>query len=91
LDVAGVPVVARLDEALLRRLAAAGGGRYERASDDRGLRALVAGLQDEADAQTPDRLAADDVNFLLALLAFPLLLIEGALDGGRGRRPRETT
>lgn len=89
LDAAGVPVVARLDEALLRGVAAAGEGRYERVSDDRGLRALIAGLQDEATPPTTGGPEPGDVTFLLALLSFPLLLLEGALDGGRGRRPRE--
>ena len=89
LDAGGVPVVARLDEALLQRLAAAGGGRYERVSDDRGLRSLVAGLQDLAEPSATDGRASGDLTFLLALFAFPLLLIEGALDGGRGARPRE--
>jgi Ca-activated chloride channel family protein len=88
LDAAGVPVVARLDEGLLMRLAAAGEGRYERVSDDRGLRALVAGLQAQANAPETDGPEPGDVTFLLALLSFPLLLLEGALDGGRGRRPR---
>ncbi len=91
LDAGGVPLVARLDEALLQRMAAAGGGRYERVSDDRGLRSLVAGLQDLAEPSATDRPASGDLTFLLALFAFPLLLIEGALDGGRGARPREDT
>ena len=83
LDAAGMPVVVRLDEALLRRLAAAGRGGYERVDDDRGLRALVTGLQGAVGAPATDGPVPRDVTMLLALLALPLLLLEGALDSGR--------
>lgn len=83
LDAAGMPVVARLDEELLRRLAAAGRGRYERVDDDRGVRALVTGLQGAAGTPATDGTVPRDVTLILALLALPLLLLEGALDSGR--------
>ncbi len=89
LDPAGAPLVTRLDDDLLTRLAAAGGGRYEWVGDDRGLRALASGLAREADDTTTSATTVFDVTFLLTLLALPLMLLEGALDAGRnvaGRR-----
>jgi Ca-activated chloride channel family protein len=89
LDAAGAPVVVRLDEALLTRVAAAGGGRYERAGDDRGVRALVDGLAGPDGTPASQRSMPRDPAFLLALLALPLILLEGAWDAGRARmRPR---
>jgi Ca-activated chloride channel family protein len=87
LDATGVPVVASLDEDLLRRVAAAGGGRYEHVGDERGQRAIVAGLQESA-GSTATRPVSLDATVLLALFALPLLLLEGALDGGRASHPR---
>ncbi|MEQ1856339.1 MAG: VWA domain-containing protein [Longimicrobiales bacterium] len=92
LDAAGAPVVTRLEDELLIRVAAAGGGRYERVVDDRGVRSLASGLERAADAAPPEHTAVVDVTLLLILLALPLILLEGALDSGRGlphRRPSE--
>jgi Ca-activated chloride channel family protein len=86
LDASGAPVSVRLEESLLRRVADMAHGRYERVGDDRGLRALVGGLQGSAAAQAPTRSEPLDATLLLTLLALPLMLLEGALDSGRGRR-----
>jgi len=83
LDAAGAPVMVRLDEGLLSRVAAAGGGRYEHAGDDGGVRTLVDGLRGPDGAATAAGGTATDATFLLALLALPLILLEGAWDGGR--------
>ncbi len=83
LDMAGMPVVTRLDEELLRQVASAGRGRYERVDDERGRRALVNGLQGAAGAPASDGPVPRDVTVFLALLALPLLLLEGVLDSGR--------
>ena len=86
LDPAGAPVLTRLDDRLLADVAQAGGGGYEDVSDERGLRSLVARLQ-EADAALPaDGREPPDATFLLAALALALILMEGALDGRRGVR-----
>lgn len=83
-DTNGRPVVATLDEDLLRQIARAGGGDYQDVSTDRGLRALLAGLGElEADSTGGDR-GPLDAAFWLTLLAVPLLLAEGGLDAGRG-------
>jgi len=87
-DRAGRPVVASLDEDLLREIAEAGGGDYQDVSDERGLRALLTGLgelDDEPVAEGGDPL---DASLLLTLLAVPLLLWEGGLDAGRLQRSR---
>jgi Ca-activated chloride channel family protein len=86
LDASGLPIVVRLEEELLRQLALAGRGRYERVDDDRGLRALVTSLRGVVGAPTSDGPVPRDATLLLTLLALPLLLIEGALDSGRGVR-----
>lgn len=82
----GAPVVARLNEELLRALADAGQGRYENVSDESGFESLGASLSelsgDDRDAAGPPV----DAAFLLVLLAVPLLLWEGAADAGRTLR-----
>jgi Ca-activated chloride channel family protein len=83
LDARGTPVMVRLDEELLGRVAAAGGGRYQHAGDDRGVRALIEGLRGPDRTAAAAGGAAADPTFLLALLALPLILLEGAWDGGR--------
>lgn len=87
LDAAGAPVVVRLGEDLLRRLAAAGGGRYERVGDDDGLRSLLTGLRGDSVGGAVERSLPRDSTLLLTLLALPLLLLDGAWDSGR-RAPR---
>jgi len=84
LDRGGVPVVARLNEDLLRDAAATGGGRYFNVSDAAGVDALLADLRElSGDLEEPPPPPVDAA-FLLALLAIPLLLWEGAADAGRG-------
>jgi hypothetical protein len=83
LDARGSPVMVRLDEDLLGRVAAAGGGRYQHAGEDRGVRALVEGLRGQDGVAAAAGGSAADATFLLALLALPLILLEGAWDGGR--------
>ncbi len=79
----GAPVVARLNESLLRELADVGRGRFENVSDEAGLDRLATELAalsgDDSDAGRPPV----DAAFLLVLLAVPLLLWEGAADAGR--------
>lgn len=86
LDRVGRPVVAALDEALLREIAAAGNGDFHDVSDEQGLGALLTGLgalDDEPGDEGGDPV---DASFLLTLLAVPLLLWEGGLDAGRLQR-----
>ena len=79
----GAPVVAGLNEPLLRSLADAGGGEFENVTDEGGLEALVTSLRelsgDDREAASPPL----DAAFLLVLLAVPLLLWDGAVDAGR--------
>lgn len=81
-DDEGATVMTRMNEALLRDVASAGGGNYYGATSERGVRALLGDLTDITGAiSTADgrpRLA-----FWLTLLALPLLLLEGAVDAGR--------
>ena len=82
LDETGAPVVVRMNEPLLRRIAEAGGGSYHDASDERGLRALVDDLTGVArTAESEDE--PPSLAFWLMLLGLPLLLWEGAVDSGR--------
>jgi Ca-activated chloride channel family protein len=83
LDATGAPVVTQLDERLLVDIAAAGGGSYEDVGSERGLRSLIAGLQDASASVAAERREAPDTALLLALLALVLVLAEGALDGRR--------
>ena len=84
IDAAGRPVVATLDETLLREIARAGGGDYQDVSDERGLRGLLDELGALDDASEGESDAPLDASFWLTLLAVPLLLWEGGLDAGRG-------
>jgi Ca-activated chloride channel family protein len=86
LDASGTPVLTRLEETLLTDVAAAGGGTYAQVSEDRGLRALVARLEDTRPMPAGERPTTPDAELLLALLALATMLGEGALDGARGRR-----
>jgi Ca-activated chloride channel family protein len=88
LDASGAPVSVRLEEGLLRGVAAAAHGRYERVDDDRGVRALVDGLAGAPETPAPNRPGRLDATLLLTLAALPLILVEGALDGGRLRSRR---
>jgi len=86
LDASGAPVLTRLEETLLADVAAAGGGAYTEVSDDRGLRSLLARLQDARPLAPAERRERPDVVVLLALLALTAMLWEGALDGARNAR-----
>lgn len=88
LDNVGRQVVAPLDENLLREIARAGGGDYQNVSEDRGLRALMAGLGEPDDDSGRGDGSPLDASFLLTLLAVPLLLWEAGLDAGRSVGPR---
>jgi Ca-activated chloride channel family protein len=84
LDARGAPVVAALEEDLLRAVATAGGGRYEDVADEGGVGALAASLGESAGSSATTTPRDLDAALWLTLLALPLLLWEGALDGGRG-------
>jgi len=86
LDPAGAPVLTQLDERLLVDVAAAGGGAYEDVGGERGLRSLIAGLQDANAFVASAGREPPDVTLLLTLLALALILGEGALDGRRSVR-----
>ena len=75
----GEPVVSRLNEGLLRRIANAGGGGYRNVSGRAGLRALLAGFRR---AEAESALAGETVGaaLWLVLLALPLLFVEGKMD-----------
>jgi Ca-activated chloride channel family protein len=87
----GVPVIARLDETLLRALADAGQGRYENVSGEGGLESLVASLSELSGDDRDSDVPPVDAAFLLVLLAVPTLLWEGASDAGRTVRARGRT
>lgn len=80
----GAPVVVRLNEPLLRRIAEAGGGSYHDVSDERGLGALLDDLTGVA-RNTGSKDKELRWAFWLTLFGLPLLLWEGAADSGRPR------
>ena len=85
-DADGTPVVARMNETLLRDMAAGGGGSYHDVSDEGGLRALLDGLT----GVTRDTGSEDGGSrpaFWLTLLGLALLLWDGTTDSGRRLRP----
>ena len=88
-DANGTPVVARMNEPLLRDIAATGGGSYHDVSDERGLRALLddlTGVARDTDAEDgSSRLA-----LWLTLLGLALLVWEGTADSGRRLKPSTT-
>lgn len=93
IDESGAPVVARLDESLLRQMADAGGGSYYDLSRDGGVRSLLDEMIGEArEPASTDRWA--QTAFWLTLLVLPLLLWEGTTDSPHrliSRRSREET
>jgi Ca-activated chloride channel family protein len=87
-DVTGATVATSQDVDLLRAVADAGDGRYEDITEEEGLQSLIAALEDlsgHADEAPPEPF---DTTGLLALLAIPLLLWEGAVDLGRSGAKR---
>jgi Ca-activated chloride channel family protein len=81
----GAPVVATLNEPLLRDIAAAGGGRYVDVTREDGFETLLADLRDASGDTEGPPLPPLDAAFLLVLLAIPLFLWEAAADLGRSR------
>lgn len=82
-DAGGEVVRVGQDVALLRSVAAAGGGTYEDITDEGGLRSLVDRLREVSGDSEEGPAEPFDTTYLLALLAIPLLLWEGVLDSGR--------
>jgi len=75
----GKPVVSRLNDDLLRRIASVGGGGYRNVSGGIGLRSLL-GVFRRANAESTPGGEAVGAALWLILLAFPLLLLEGRMD-----------
>ena len=75
----GEPVVSRLNESLLRRIASAGEGGYRNVSGGAGLRSLLGVFRRAGTESTPGGEAVGAALWLV-LLAIPLLFIEGRLD-----------
>jgi len=86
LDATGASVLTQLDERLLVDVAAAGRGVYEDVGGERGLRSLIAQLQEANASVASTEREPTDVTLVLALLALALILGEGALDGRRSVR-----
>ena len=91
LDARGVPVVASLDADILRAIADAGGGRYGNVADEGRGTSLAAGLSEAVASAPAAPTRTLDAALWLTLLALPLLLWEGALDGGRGLPRRDAS
>lgn len=87
LDDAGAPVVAGMDEELLRLMAREGGGAYHDVSGEAGARALVEDLA--GGAREPGGAGRGPLlPFWLTLLTLPLLLWEGSADAPHRMRLR---
>ena len=82
-DVSGQAIRTSLDADLLEAVADAGRGAYEDITSDAGVSSLTAGLQDLSGDSEEGPADPFDTTYLLALLAIPLLLLEGAVDAGR--------
>jgi len=84
----GEPVVSRLNDDLLRRIASAGDGGYRNVSGGIGLRSLL-GVFRRANAESTPGGEAVGAALWLILLAIPLLFFEGRMDAaGTVRLPR---
>ena len=83
IDAGGRPVLAVLNEELLRSVAAAGGGRYEDVTEDGGLNTLLSELRTLSGEMDKEDTNSTKTSFWLTLFAIPLLLFEGALDAGK--------
>ena len=75
----GEPVVSRLNERLLRRIASAGEGGYRNVSGAAGLRSLLGVFRRASTESTPGGEAVGAALWLI-LLAIPLLFVEGKMD-----------
>ena len=75
----GEPVVSRLNEGLLRRIASAGEGGYRNVSGGIGLRSLLGVFRRANTESTPGGEAVGAALWLI-LLAIPLLFVEGRMD-----------
>jgi Ca-activated chloride channel family protein len=75
----GEPVVSRLNEGLLRRIASAGGGGYRNVSGRVGFRSLLGVFRRANAAATPGGEAVGSALWLV-LLASTLLFLEGKMD-----------
>ena len=80
-DEDGNPVVATLNEDLLRRIGAAGNGGYVNVSADRGLRDLLGHFRRVREGEG-DAAGLTDIATWLMLLSVGLLLLDGILDAG---------
>ena len=88
IDAGGRPVLAVLNEELLRSVATAGGGRYEDVTEDGGLNTLLSELGTLSGEIAEEGTGSTQPSFWLTLLAIPLLFFESALDAGKSLRPR---
>lgn len=75
----GQAIVARLNDGLLRRIANAGGGRFQNVSGRVGLRSLLSSFR-RIDMESAPGGEAAGLAFWLVLLSIPLLLVDGWLD-----------
>jgi len=75
----GQAIVARLNDGLLRRIADAGGGRFQNVSGRVGLRSLLSSFR-RVDAESAPGGEAVGLAFWLVLFSIPLLLMDGWLD-----------
>ena len=75
----GEPVVSRLNDGLLRRIASAGGGGYRNVSGGIGLRSLLGVFRRANVDSTPGGEAVGSALWLI-LLAIPLLFLESRMD-----------
>jgi Ca-activated chloride channel family protein len=86
LDRSGDPVVAGYDEALLRDLAAAGGGIFHDVGSTNGVRALLRDLRDASGIQGDEDGTQGWGGSWFILLVIGLLLWDTSTDSGRPRR-----
>jgi len=84
LDAVGRAVGTSQNADVLSAMAEAGQGRYEDISEDGGLDALVDDLRDLSGDSREGPAEPFDTTALFAILAIPLLLLEGLVDARRG-------
>jgi Ca-activated chloride channel homolog len=90
-DAQGSPVISRMDEATLQKIAEAGGGRYYRATagggELAGLLAEIGGLQ-KAQLQSRQAVRLTERYQIFLALAFAALLLAELIPDRVGQRPR---